>query len=159
MAPALRPKSPGQTMTGDRDSHQCGVLSHPQHCHVPPLCSAESPTALTQGSITSDRQTDRLSCPSIYTTPAPVGNKGQARAAHRNSGRAHLHGFALATTARLSGEWAVWCRLCSPAPELPLYSITSTCPRGTLHLSRYLWLITAWLSCEFLEQTEGLPQD
>lgn len=78
-----------------------------------------------------------------------------AHSFHESGQDCHSRGFTLATTARLSGECAAWCLLCSPAPELPPYSITSTCPRGTLHLSRYLWLITAWLSCEVLEETEA----
>lgn len=75
---------------------------------------------------------------------------------HKRGQDCHSRGFTLATTARLSGECVVWCLLWSPAPELPPYSITSTCPKGTLHLSRYLWFITAWLSCEVLEQTEAV---
>jgi hypothetical protein len=69
-------------------------------------------------------------------------------------GTCHLRGFTFAITARLSGECTAENLQCSPGPGLLLYSITSTCPRGTLHLSRYLWLVTAWLSCRLLEPQE-----
>lgn len=67
----------------------------------------------------------------------------------------HLRGFAVATTARLSGGCAVGPRPCCPAPSPPLYSTTSTCPRGTLHLSRHRWPggIRAPPSWEPLQQT------
>lgn len=65
----------------------------------------------------------------------------------------HSRGFALGTTARLSGTCVVghlpWCPV--PGP----YWITSVCPRGTLHFSRYLWLAGGRLLWEVLEDKKA----
>lgn len=59
----------------------------------------------------------------------------------------HSRGFALATTARLSGG-------CSAAPSVLPYSMTATWPSGTLHFSRCLWPAesSAWPSWEALQR-------
>lgn len=69
----------------------------------------------------------------------------------------HLRGFAPATAARLSGACAVGPALGSPAASPPPCSTTSTCPRGTLHFSRYRRLpaARALLSCAVLERSTG----
>lgn len=81
------------------------------HHLQPTHCSVRANETQRQCSIMLDRQTDRRDGLNRCVIPAPVGNEGQACAAHRNVGRAHLRGFTLATTARLSGACAVWCRL------------------------------------------------